>query len=235
MNQKNIILNELSKLNDSLLNKANEINNSLLNKTNEINNSLLIKTSKINELFKIKSQNYVQIVDKTKVDQNQFKKFIPIKQKWTIKSLKEIFLTATNQTYEIIASSTLGNNDHSVINLFNGEFEPKTHSLCWRNNENDKMPQIKIKFKTPVVANAFLISSRNVYFRESPIFFEIFGVNETSIEKSLGSFIQYNWKSSETLVFPFENENLYPIYIFRMYKSHSSVIGMAEFNLGFLP
>ena len=51
MNQKNKILNELSKLNDSLLNTANKFNNSLLNTTNKINNSLLNTANKINNSF----------------------------------------------------------------------------------------------------------------------------------------------------------------------------------------
>lgn len=54
-------------------------------------------------------------------------------------------------------------------------------------------------------------------------------------KKSLDSFIHCNWKSKETIIFPFENEVLYSFYLFKMYSSQSNYIEMTEFNLEFIP
>lgn len=217
-----------------IINDINISKKELIQMITDTETSLKKQVNMINDELTIINKVQMKHIDQNKIDINLFKNFIPKTSKWKEINFKNIFLSTNNQTYDIQASSSAGSG-HELKNLFNDRINADNQAFCWRTVQNEVEPYIKIKFNNSVVANAITMTSRNIYFREAPLIFGIYGVNENNQEISLGKFIEFNWKNHETKLFPFKNKELYSIYIIKMYKSSTNVIGMDKLNLGFLP
>lgn len=187
------------------------------------------------ELNNIKKQQQIEKIEQGKFNYDQIKILIPKNKIHKINNAESIeIIDDDNKIYKVTSSPSLNHEHpgHNLKNVFNGQKEMYGDVSCWVSARNDKNAFIHIEFPTPVVANILEITSRTIWFSESPTVFEIFGINENK-EKSLKKIYQFSWSASEKKLYTFSNEKQFKIYEIKFYKSEVDCIGFSEINLGY--